>query len=89
MSLAQMAWVCDLPGRQYLMNVESGRTRPSLRVLTNIAGVFKENLIDLVSVPEQSLYERLLALVRLLSRKAIERLIEQAEPLPTNRTSSS
>lgn len=89
MSLAQMVWACDLPGRQYLMNMESGKMRPSLRVLTKIAGVFKQHLINLVSLPEQSLLERLLVLIHFLNRRTIERLIEEVERLPTNQTPSS
>lgn len=70
------------------MNVESGRARPSLRVLTNITGVLQAKLSDVVSLPEQSEFERLLPLVRLLDQKTIERLLDEVERL-SNKNSSS
>lgn len=84
--LEEMIWGIEFSGKGHLLEIESGRSVPSLSMLVKIARFLKMDLMDLINSPERSLRHRLLELTRHLSQEAIARLVEFAERLRNEET---
>ena len=88
MSLEQFVWGTEFPGRAHLMDVERGRSSPTLTSCAKFARTLEVELFDLINFPEMGLRQRLIEVTRCLDQDALARLLAEAERLLQEDTTS-